>query len=473
MANLLGDLSSAARSLGAQQAGVQTAGRNLANVNTVGYARQRVVLGDRSVVDTPFGPQGSGVELLGVEQMRDQFLDATVTRELSHTALLHAQQAAFGNAQTALGETVDRSGASGSISDLSSTTKGISSALNNYFNAWEAVSANPSDTGARQVLLQKAATLADKINTADQRLAGLQGDLTTHITTDVPTVNGILKQIAELNKQIGAAEVQAPGSALDLRDQRQARLEELAKYMDFSTQPVAGSDGQIEVIAKDTAGGNFPLVQGTTVRGGLTFTGTGFTSGNPPVALSFQGGSLAGNLSARDGVIAGLRTDLKGTATQLAAAVNSAYNPGGTGSDFFQVPPTAGIIALDSTLTATTLRTSATGSSGANDIALAVGSVAQQKFSTSGGDSIDGTIGGFFNRTVTGLGTTIAATTNRLDDQQAVQQMASQQRDSVSGVSMDEEMADMMKYQRAYEASARVVRTLDDLLDTIVRGLSR
>ena len=473
MSNLLGDLTSAARALGAHQAGVQTAGRNLANVNTVGYARQRVALGDRSVVDTGFGPQGTGVELLGIGQIRDQFLDATVTREHSRTSMLRAQMSAFGNAQTALGESVDRSGASGSIADPSNTTNGISSALNDYFTAWEAVSANPSDTGARQVLLQKANTLADKFNTADQRLSGLQGDLTSQMTGDTANVNGLLKEIASLNKEIGATEVLTPGAAVALRDQRQARLEQLAQYMDFSTQPLAGSSGQIEVIAMDSSGGNFSLVQGDAVRGGLTFTGTGFTSGQPPVALSLQGGSLAGNLSAREGVVAGLRTDLKNTAAQLAAAVNSAYNPGGTATNFFQATPATGIIALDSTLTFSTLRTTATGNSGANEIALAVSNVARQQFSTTGGDSIDGTISGFFNRTVTGLGSTIAGANARLDDQSAVESMATQQRDSVTGVSMDEELADMMKYQRAYEASARVVRTLDDLLNTIVNGLSR
>ena len=473
MSNLLGDLSSAARALGAQQAGVQTAGRNLANVNTAGYARQRVVLGERSVINTQFGPMGSGVELLGTEQLRDQFLDTTVTREISHTALLQSQQSAYGRAETSLGETVDRSGASGSISDPSNSTKGISPALNHFFNAWEGLSANPSDPGSRQVLLQTANTLADKFNVADQRLSGLQGDLTTQVTTDVSTVNGLLKQIAGLNREIGAAEVQAPGSAIDLRDQRQARLEELAKYMDFSTQPLAGSGGQIEVLAKDATGGTFSLVQGDAVRGGLAFTGTGFTGGQPPVALTINGGSLAGNLAARDGVVAGLRTDLRNAAAQLTTAVNAAYNPGGTSSDFFKASPATGIIALDPTVTFTTLRASATGNSGANDIALAVSNVAQQQFSTAGSDAIDGTIGGFFNHTVSGLGATLSGVNTQLGDQQAVQQMATQQRDSVSGVSMDEEMADMMKYQRAYEASARVVRTLDDLLDTIVHGLSR
>ena len=471
MSSLLSSLSQAARALGAQQAGVQTAGRNLANVNTPGYARQRVVLGDRMVIDTRFGPQGNGVEVLGMEQIRDQFLDATVTQEISHSALLQAQRSAYGNAETALGERVERS--ANSIGDAAGSTNGISSTLNGFFNGWEELSAIPGDAGARQVLLQKASALVDKFNVADQRLAALQNDLTSQVNTDVATVNGLMKQIADLNAEIGASEVQAPGAAMDLRDQRQGRIEELAKYFDFSTRPLAGSPGQIEVVAKDATGSDFSLVQGNTVRGGIAFTGTGFTSGQPPVALAVQGGSFAGNLAARDGVVAGLRTDLRSAATQLATAVNAAYNPGGTSSDFFQVPPGTGILALDPTLTFTTLRASATGNAGANEIALAVGNVARQQFSTSGGDAIDGTVNGFFSRTVSGLGATIAGVNTRLADQQAVQQMATQQRDSVSGVSMDEEMADLMKYQRAYEASARVVRAMDDLLNTIVNGLTR
>ncbi len=470
MSNLLGDLASAARTLGAQQAGVQTAGRNLANVNTPGYARQRVVIGESSVTDTGYGPQGNGADLLGTEQIRDQFLDVAVTRASAQTAFLRAQQNAYSQAQTALGESVDRSNASGSISDPSSTTTGISAAMNDYFTAWDAVSANPTDTGARQVLLQKANTLADKLNTADQRLSGLQTDLTSQVTSETGSVNGLLEQIASLNKQIGATEALAPGTAIDLRDQRQSRLEELAKSIDFSTQP--GISGMIDVVVKDSSGASVSLVQGGTVRSGITANATGFTAGQPPVALSLQGGALAGIASARDGVIAGLRTDLKNVAAQLTAGVNSAYNPGGTGTNFFQATPSTGIIALDPTLTASTLRTTTTGNAGANDIALAMGNVAQHSFSTTGGDVIDGTISGFFNRTVTGLGATIAGSAAKLADQTAVESMVTQQRDSVSGVSMDEEMADLMKFQRAYEASARVVRTLDDLLNTIVNSLT-
>ena len=472
MSNLLGGLINAARALGAHQAGIQTAGRNLANANNAAYARQRVILGDRTVVDTGLGPQGSGVEVLGLAQIRDRFLDANVTQEISHTSLLQAQQGALQRAETSLGEKVDRTSSSNAISDTSHSTNGISAALNDFFTGWEELSANPTDTGARQVLLQKANTLADKFNVADQRLAGLQTDLTTQVSTDTAKVNTLLQQIASLNGQIGATEAQAPGAAMDLRDQRQSQLEELAKYVDFSVRPLAGFNGQIEVVAKDTGGGSLSLVEGNNARA-FSFTGTGFTGGQPPVALAVQGGSLAGNLAARDGTIATLRTDLRHAAEQLATAVNTAYNPGGASTDFFKVPPTSGIIAINPTLTSANLRATATGNSGANEIAIAVGNIAPHSFSTSGGDAIDGTVNGFFSRTVSGLGATLAGVNTQLTDQQSVQSLVTQQRNSVTGVSMDEEMADLMKYQRAYEASARVVRTIDDLLDTIIHGLSR
>lgn len=473
MSDLLGGLTLAARALAAQQAGVQTAGRNLSNANTPGYARQRVQLGDRAVIDSRYGSMGTGVEVLGIEQMRDRFLDASVTREVSRTSMLEAQRSAYSRAEADLGERVDRTADSSAIGDSSRSTNGISSALNDFFNGWEELSAKPTDSGARQVLLQRAATLTDKFNVADQRLAGLQTDLTAEIDSEVSTVNSLLGQIATLNGEIGAAEVHRPGSANDLRDQRQLLLEKLAQYTDYTARPLAGSAGQIEILARDAGGGEFALVQGVTVHGGLSFNGTGFTSGVPPVALALQGGALAGNLTARDGAIAGLRADLRRAADQLAGAVNNAYNPGGAASDFFQVPPANGIIAVAPGITFGTLRTSATADPGANELALAVGDVARQTFSTVGGDLIDGTVNGFLSSSVSGLGATLAGVNARLSDQQTIQQMVTVERDSVSGVAMDEEMADLIKYQRAYEASARVLRTLDEMLDTLVNQLGR
>jgi len=473
MSGLIGGLINGAKALIAHQAGVQTAGRNLANVNNPEYARQRVLLGDLAVIDTSLGPAGSGVELLGIAQVRDQFLDAAVIREIANTATLLAQQSALEKAQANLGEQIDSSSDAGFIGDASHSTNGISAALNDFFNAFEDLATRPTDAGARQSLLERVEVLVSKFNVSDQRLSTLQSDLTAQIDTDLTSADTLLKDIAGLNAAIAQTEVSLPGSAVDLRDQRQARLEELAKYIDFTSRPIPGSAGQIEIVAKDASGSDVLLLEKTRIAGGLTFDGTQFLGGAPASPLALTGGALHGNLVARDGAIQQLRDDLARTATQLARAVNTAYNPTGATGDFFQVPPGAGLIATDPSLNFNTLKTSDTGNAGANELALAVGDVARRAFSVAGGDLIDGTIGSFHARVVASLGETISGVNTRFGDQQIVEQMISTQRDSVSGVSMDEEMTELMKFQRAFQASARVVRTLDEMLSVVVSDLKR
>ena len=145
MSGLIGNLLNATKSLGAQQAGVEVAGRNLANINNPAYSRQRVQLGDRILVDTKLGPVGNGVEVLAIEQIRDQFLDAAVAREASQTGLLQAQQSGLQRAQTALGEHVDSSADSSTISTATSSTSGIGASINDFFNSFDELAANPMD----------------------------------------------------------------------------------------------------------------------------------------------------------------------------------------------------------------------------------------------------------------------------------------------------------------------------------------
>lgn len=471
MAGLIGGLLNAAKSLAAQEVGVQVAGKNLANVNNPEYARQRVILGDRVMVDGKLGPVGSGVEALGIKHIRDQFLDATVTREKAITSSLEAQRSALDRAEANLGEQIDRSGDSAFVGDTGRAANGIAGAIGEFFTAFDHLSASPSDNGAKQVLLNKAEGLVDKFNFADRRLQGVQNDLTSEVATAVDSVNSVLKQIADLNGAIAQFEVGNPGSALELRDQRQARLEELATYMDFEARVIPGGAGQIQVVTRDTTGTDVMLVNKTAVMGGLSFDGVQISGGAPATVLGLQGGSLNGHLTARDGMLQQLRDDLKVAADQITTAVNAAYSP--TGGSFFQASPATGLLALDPGLSFSTLRTTATADAGANEIALAISGIARKSFSTGSGDLIEGTIGAFYNRMVSGLGQSLAGLDAKIGDQEIVQKMLTSQRDAVSGVSMDEEMADLMRFQRSYQASARVVRVMDELLDGLVNGLIR
>ena len=471
MSGLFTTLHSSVKALNAHSRAIETAGKNLANVNNTSYARQRVVYGDRGTVQTPDGAQSLGLEALGVQQLRDQLLDRQLMREVSLLASFEAEQAAYERAEASLGQNIDRTNKTTS-SGSNASTGGMAAALNDFFNAFQSLASRPTDSGERQTLLQKAQILVDRFVQTDARLAQVQTDLDAKIEQDVGTANTLLTTIADLNSQIGRIEIGNPGTAIDLRDQRQAKLEELAKLLPVEVRN--STDGQVQVVLKDAANADIVLVDRADVTGAVSFTGSGLTAGSPATAVSFSSGSIYGSLNARDGGVQALRTSLDQLASQLVTAVNAAYNPSATaGADFFTATGTAaGTISLRSGLTAAGI-SAGTGAAGDNSIALAVAAVASQQFSTASGDSIDGTLSGHFATAVSTLGQSLASAQSRAEDQENIKNLVLNRRDTVSGVSLDEEMADLVRFQRAFQASSRVFSIVDDLLDTVVNGLGR
>lgn len=465
MSGLFGQLSSSMNALTAASRSIETAGNNLANVNNADYARQRVVYGSRGYVKTALGTQSLGIEAVGIEQLRDPLLDQQVVQEDSTLASYQAEQSAYQKAEAALGQSIDQSSSSGS-------TSGLSEALSNFFNSFQSFAASPTDAGARETLIQNSGTLTDTFNETDQRLSQVQTDLTTQIQSDVTDVNTLLTQIAGLNAQIGRFEINAPGTAVDLRDQREAKIEALGKKISIETQADPAGSGETQVYAKDSSGNLVQLVNLAAVTGPVTISGSTVSGGASATALALTGGSMQGELTARDGAVQTLRDNLDAMAKQLVTSVNAAYNPTGATGDFFQSSgTTAGTIAVDSTLTAANLKASDGGAAGDNTIAQAVANLVSQNFSTSGSDAIDGTFSQFYTNTVTELGQTLSTTNDHVTNQTTIDTLVRNQRDSVSGVSMDEEMTDLVKYQRAFQASSRVVTIIDDLLDTVVNKL--
>lgn len=469
MSGLFGSLTQSIGALNAHSRGVETAGRNLANVANPDYARQRVLYGDRGTVLTPQGAQSLGIEAKAIQQIRDQLLDRQVLRERGQEASLEAQERTYAKTQAALGEGIDRAQAL----DGSTTGASLANSLGAFFNAFQAFAARPTDLGERQNLVQRADALTERFRATDQRLGQMQTDLDAQIATDVTDINRLLTSVAELNSQIGRLEINAVGSAVDLRDQRQARLEELATKLAVETRDVAGSPSQIEVFVRDGGGNPVPLVSLATVAATISFDGTGFAAGATPIVVG--GGNVHGLLTSRDEGVQTLRDQIEALATQLATSVNDAYNPTGATGDLFSFTPgaAAGTIRLVAGLTPAGLKASDGGAAGDNTLALAVASLASQRFTIAGGDAIEGTFAQAYGGIVSDFGRTFAGVVGRLEDQQTISHLVRQQRDAVSGVSMDEEMADLLKYQRAFQASSRVVSIIDDMLDTIVNRLSR
>ncbi|MBC7365854.1 MAG: flagellar hook-associated protein FlgK [Undibacterium sp.] len=469
MSGLYASLNSTVKALSAHSRALEIAGKNIANVDNAGYARQRVVYGDRGTVLTTTGAESLGLEALGVDQMRDALLDRQVLREVALKSGFAAEQAGYQRAQAGLGQSIDRTQ---TTTDSTATGTGVAGAIDGFFNAFQGFAANPTGVGERQVLLQQSSILSDRLQLTDQRLAQTQSDLNAGIATNLDDANRILASIAELNSQIGRFEVDNPNSAVDLRDQRQNKLEELAAILPIEVRPQPG--GQVQVIVKDGSGTDVPLVDLATVQGTLAFDGTNITGGSPAATLALSSGSIKGSRAARDGGVQILRDNLDLLARQLVTAVNSAYNPTGTTGDFFAAAGTAAsTFAVDAGVTATNLKASDTTAAGDNTLALAVAALANQKFATAGGDVIDGTLPNFFSQSVSNLGQSLSGANSRVDDQTNIEKLVRSQRDSVSGVSLDEELADLMKFQRAFQASSRVFSVIDELLDNVVNSLGR
>jgi flagellar hook-associated protein 1 len=466
MSGLFTTLNSSVKALSAQSQAIDIAGKNLANVNNPNYARQRVLFGDRGTVVTAEGAQSLGLEALGIQQLRDFLLDKQVIRETGLQASAEALQQAYQRAQASLGQGVDSTTAT-------SATSGLDAALNNFFNSFQSLAASPTDVGVRQQLLQNTNILTDRLNQTDARLAQVQSDLNSQISTDTTSANGLITTIADLNDQIARYEIGHPGSAVDLRDQRQAKLEELAKLLPVDTQ-TAPATGDLQLVMHDSGGNPVILVNGAVVNGSVTFTGTGITAGSPATAVVLTGGSIQGALAGRDGAVQTLRDNLNALAGQMVSSVNAAYNPSATpGADFFNpAGTTAGTLKLSSSVTAVNL-VAGTGGAGDNSIALAVAGVATHSFAVASGDAFDGTISQFYSSTVSGIGQSLASANTQVDDQTNIARLVRTQRDGVSGVSLDEEMANLVRYQRAYQASSRVFSIVNDLLDTVVNQIGR
>lgn len=472
MSGLFSSLNFTARALDAQSQAIQVASNNIANINNPNYSRQTVVMTPLGTVQTSEGPQSLGLTS-SVTQLRDSLLDQMVMRESGVTAGFTAEQSLLQRAQAALGESITNSTTNSTGADTTSSS-GLQSALSDFFNAVQNLAANPSDQGEKVALIQQAGTLTDRFNLVDQNLAQVQADADNQASTDVSDANDVLTDVANLNSQIASLEANAPGSAVDLRDQREADLEKLAGLMPVSVAEDA--HGEVTVTATGSSG-PVTLVSQGTVTAPLSYASgvVTATSSSGSTALNLTAGTIFGTLSASSGAVQTLRDNLDALAKQLVTSVNKAYNPGATsGGNFFAAGgTTAGTIAVDSHVTSSSL-TAGTGASGDNSLALAMAAVGSQSFSTGAStpDYIDGTISQFYANAVSSVGQALSTANNMVTDQTNVENIVRNQRDSVSGVSLNEEMTNMMTYQRTFQASSEVFSVINSMLDTLINHLN-
>ncbi|HEV2454242.1 MAG TPA: flagellar hook-associated protein FlgK [Verrucomicrobiae bacterium] len=466
MLGLLGTLNLAGQSLQTQMTGVSVAGQNLANVNTAGYTRQTVDIQTSPDIMTNLGLQGTGAEAVSIQQAVDALLNGQIQGQQSVNGYWNAQQSGLQSAQNDLNEFLSSTGSSSSSN--STTSSGVSTLLTNFFNDFQSVATSPTSIPARQTLISDAQTLASALNQMNAGLSQEKTSLNTSLSNDVNSANQLLSGIASLNQQISAAEF-GGGNANDLLDEQQKDLNNLAQLTDIST--TSGADGTVNVSIDGQA-----LVSGSKVLDTLQTYDAGNGSlqvqtATGGVSLTLTGGSMKGTIDARDGALATLQNSVNTLASSLITQVNSIYSggyslAGTTGASFF-TGSDASDIAVNSALVNDPSSFQASGSAtatGDNTIALELADLGGAPQSNLQNETFSNS----FDQTVGTFGDSLQTANNQVSNQTAVTNMLTNQRSSISGVSVDQEMTNLLTFQQAYEASAELVSTINKMLgDTL------
>jgi flagellar hook-associated protein 1 FlgK len=426
-------LQTALRGLLAQQRGLDVTAHNVANANTVGYTRQEAALVASQPLTVGAGALstgagallGQGVEVEAYRRLRDTFLDVQYRGQNMAQAGHETAARALASIEAGLNEPGDG---------------GIAALLGQFWSAWGDVANYPESQPARQALVGHADALATAIRTLDARLSAVAqeaGAEYAQITGPSGPVLAAATEIQRLNVMIESA-VQSGRAPNDLLDRRDVLLDELSGYAQVSVTDLGG--GLIRVNFGDAAR---PLVDGT----------------NPPdwpQTLTSPGGRL-GALIALGPKTDAYRGMLDELARELRTSVNDLHAP----ERFFASAAGAEAANLRVVATAESVRPGTSGAAGANDVALAIaalrGGRADQRYA-----DLVGTIGAD------------AASVNRqLVTSGALVDAADTRRQEVSGVAMDEEVTNMIRFQRGYQASSRVMSTMDEMLDALINRTGR
>jgi flagellar hook-associated protein 1 FlgK len=479
------DLAVGLSGLEAQQTAMDTVGQNVANASTAGYVDEQVQLGSVGSVqhlgfyDSADPLPGDGVEVEGIERLSNQYLQQQSYTEQGNQGMLTAQQAGLQSVQ-------------GNFPEPSTT--GISSQLTQFWQDWSTLANNPSDEATRATLVQDASSLTSSLNQTSTALSTLSQQTVQSMTSTLGQVNQDAAQIASLNQQmLGSSPNSSSGDAL--ADQRDELISQLSSQLGVNV--TYNADGTANVYS-----GNEALVSGSSSQK------LSLSSSGPPYSLvwgqdqsSFQpsSGTLAGDLSVVNQYVPGYQQNLDQVAQSLMGSVNNLMstgydlngNPGtpfflGTGASDIEVNPA---VAADPSLVAAASAPVAPGSSATNEdgtIAAEVGELPNSQTVTmdvpSGGWSAGATSSSWsgattttgpeadvaYNELVTGIGQATSTVNNSLTNQQTVTTNVNSALQSATGVNTDQEMTNMVMYQNAYDASAKFISTVDDVLQTLV-----
>lgn len=449
----------ASNALRAFQRALDVTGHNISNVNTTGYTRQTVEFKDNDPSIFYMGgvhSLGNGVSISSVNRIRDAFLEQRRLQATGDSGKFLQMADSMRNVEALY---------------LEPGGSGVADAMDKFFNAWSSLASNPNEPTARMQVQQAGTTLANRVRTTYLAMQDQQTFTTQAITDTLKGVQSLSQQIADLNGQI--REKQAQGvEPNDLRDMHDQALRDLGQLVDIHTfdQP----DGTVNVFMNqltlvDSAG---------AVPTPMTFNSAAGTISDANGTYDVRSGKLRALFEASE-QIKTYQGNLDSLANELRTQVNTVHmsgiNPlGNTGVRFFNdALPQSGAIdfALDPTVAADpqAIVSSITGTAGDGGLALSLSRLRDQAQAALGNT----TFSRYFDNMVTDIGRKSEYWDAQVSTQQAMNEQIDNQIQSVSGVSLDDEMANMLRFQRSYQAAAKALtifdQTTQDLIDMVRR----
>lgn len=463
MPSLFSSLNVSLQALLAQQESLQVIEHNVANANTPGYRRQEAVLSagiatNLSVGRAPgsIGELGTGVVVERIKRYSLDFMDVRYRDEISESKKWSLTADTLNQVETTLAE---------------NSSDGITAHLDDFWNQWQALSNDPTNQTYRAAVMDSAKNLAAAFNTRSAKLANLRTDQNLNLVQRAQEVNDLASQIAELNGEIAhvLATNDQPNDLMDKRDVALDRLSELTgatSHIQDNGEAIVSINGHVLVGGQQT----YKIVTkyNSSVADIQWADGQTFTANT---------GELSALLDVRDTVIPNLQKGLDNAAAAVIQAVNSIHNPTAAAT----APPSniftplaggttvgaAGLMQVNPALTTADILDATSAAPGDGSIAQAIANIRLASQATLG----NMTINDYYTDQATGLGLQIQNATNNAKNHDVVAGALSDQRDSFTGVNLDEEAANLVEAQKAYQAATRVFNAMDEMMDRIINGL--
>ncbi|GAB7025852.1 flagellar hook-associated protein FlgK [Geotalea toluenoxydans] len=466
----------ATRGIAAQRQAIEVTSENIANVNTPGYSRQRVIMESGPANLASGFPIGGGVEVVAVQRSYDNLLQTQLVNGNSTYQQNLAKQTALQQVEPLFNEV---------------STDGLGKAVESFFGSWQDLSLNPQGAPERQALIARSQILVDTFHQMNTNLNAVITSADQDLVSITADISDKLGNIALLNQQIMTTQGMG-GNVNEMKDQRDLLVQELAGKMGITTSEQSNGTltvslslgGQVLVSGNQYSTVYTSPDGGTPPRNDIYVT----PLGNPPPAntpatdtdvtatiggLNNGYGEIGGTLQVRDQIVPGYLAKLDEMAGKIITSVNTQHTAGadlagGAGVAFFTGTSSADI-AVSGTITSDPTRIAAAAipfvGPGDNRNALLIADIKNSSLAFSTGNS---TVADFFNAFVSNVGIDVQKARNTAAQGEAFLKQLNTLRESNAGVSLDEELTNLLKYQRAFEGAARLVTTGSEMMDTIL-----